>query len=78
MIANQLQNIQTMKLSEADNLPGVLSLRTGAQVMINSNINIDDRLINWLVGQVVQFFIGNRHVISAFLNFDDVNIGWKQ
>ena len=75
MSANQLQNIQNIKLSETDNLSGVLYLKIGPQVMITSNINIDDRLINRLVGQGAHFFIGNRHVMSVYLKFDDVNIG---
>ena len=43
--------------------------------MITSNIDIDDRLLNRLVGQVAHFFIGNGHVMSVDLKFDDVNIG---
>ena len=45
--------------------------------MITSNIDIDDRLLNRLIGQVAHFFIGNGHVMSVYLKFDDVNIGWS-
>ena len=53
---NQFQNIQNVKLSETGNLPCVLKLKIGAQVMITSNINIDDRLVNRMIGQVAYFF----------------------
>ena len=50
--ANELENVQNMKLSETGDLPDVLNLKIGAQVMITSNINIDDRLVNGMVGDV--------------------------
>ena len=60
--AKQLQNIQNMKLSETSNLSGVLILKIGAEIMFTSNINIDDRLVNEMIGQVAQFFISNGYV----------------
>ena len=53
----------------------VLNLRIGAQVMITSKINIDDRLVNVMVGKVAHLFISNGHVKTVYLMFDDVNIG---
>ena len=53
----------------------VLNLRIGAQVMITSKINIDDRLVNVMVGQVAHLFISNGHIKTVYLMFDDVNIG---
>lgn len=63
-----------MKLSETGNLPCVLKLKIGAQVMITSNININDRLVNRMIGQVAYFFISNRHVKTVKLKLDDENI----
>ena len=63
-----------MKLSENGNLPLASKLIIEAQVIITSNINIDDRLINRMIGQVTYFFISNRHVKTGYLKFDDENL----
>ena len=55
-----------MKLSQTGNHPGVLNLRIGAQVMITSNISINDRLVNGMVGQAAHFFINNGHVKTIY------------
>ena len=44
--ASQLQNIQSMKLSEIGNLSGLLNLKVGVKAMIASNINIDEILVS--------------------------------
>ena len=53
----ELQNVQNRKLSEASNLVNILKLKVDAQVMLLSNIDIEDRLVNGLVGQVKHFKI---------------------
>lgn len=63
-----------MKLSEIGNLPLASKLIIEVQVIITSNMNIDDRLINRMIGQVTYFFIRNRHVKTGYLKFDDENI----
>ena len=63
-----------MNLSETGNFPLASKLIIEAQVIITSNINIDDRLINGMIGQVTYFFISNRHVKIGHLKFDDENI----
>ena len=72
--ANQLQNIQNMKLNEISNLSCVLNLKTGAEDRITSNIHIDDRLVNGMVRKVAHFFITNGGK-TVYLKFDDVNVG---
>ena len=72
--ANQLQNIQNMKLNEISNLSCVLNLKTGAEDRITSNIHIDDRLVNGMVRKVAHFFITNG-MKAVYLKFDDVNVG---
>ena len=72
--SNQLQFIHKMKLSQTGTPPGGLNLKIGVQVMITSNININDRLANAMVAQVVHFLISNGHVKTIYLRSDDVNI----
>ena len=37
----------------------LLKLKIGAQIMLTANVNIEDRLVNGLVGNVVQFKVVN-------------------
>ena len=55
------------KISETGNLESHLNLKVGSQVMITSNIGINDRLVNGLVGRVTQFKYSNN-VVSVMLN----------
>ena len=43
--------------------------------MLLSNIDIEDRLVNSLVGQVKHFKIANGEVKVIYVKFDDVTIG---
>ena len=51
----QIDAIKLRKISETGNLESQLNLKFGSQVMITSNIDINDRLINGIVGRVTQF-----------------------
>ena len=51
---SQIDAIKQRKMSEAGNLESQLQLKIGAQVMLISNLDIDDRLVNGLVGTVKQ------------------------
>ena len=52
---SQIDAIKLRKISETGNLESQLNLKFGSQVMITSNIDINDRLINGIVGRVTQF-----------------------
>ena len=51
----QIDAIKLRKISETGNLESQLNLKVGSQVMITSNIDINDRLVNGIVGRVTQF-----------------------
>lgn len=46
----ELDNIQNRKLTKTGNLTNILKLSVDAQVMLLSNIDTEDRLVNGLVG----------------------------
>ena len=47
---SQIEAIKQRKISETGNLAYSLKLKIGAQVMLTANVNIEDRLVNGLVG----------------------------
>ena len=48
----QLETIIARKTGDTGNLTSALKLKVGAQVMLTCNINIEDRLVNGLVGNL--------------------------
>ena len=71
----ELENVQNRKLSETGNLVNILKLKVDAQIMLLSNIDIEDRLVNGLVGQVKLFKILNGEVKVVYVKFDDFIAG---
>ena len=71
----ELENIQNRKLSETGILANILRLKVDAQAMHLSNIDIEDRLVNGLVGQVKHFKIVNGEVKIIYVKFDDATAG---
>ena len=69
----ELENVQNRKLSETG--INILKLKVDAQVMLLSNIDIEDRLVNGLVGQVKHFKILNGKVKVVYVKFDDFIAG---
>ena len=72
---NKLQEIRGRKLSETGNLPFLLKLKVGASVMLTVNVDIQDRLVNGLVGKVEEFKFVNNKVEVVYVSFDDVISG---
>ena len=63
------------KMSNTGNLESQLKLKISAQVMLTSNLDIDDRLVNGLVGTVKQIKYKNNEVSVVYLTFNDNNAG---
>ena len=61
--------------SETGNFESQLNHKVGSQVMITSNIDINDRLVNGLVGRVTQFKYSNNVVSVVYVKFNDDSAG---
>ena len=49
----QTETIKARKIGDTRNLASVLNLKVGAQVRLTINIDLEDRLVNGLVGKVM-------------------------
>eukprot|EP00105_Crassostrea_gigas_P043473 XP_019927621.1 PREDICTED: uncharacterized protein LOC105339877 [Crassostrea gigas] len=67
--------------SKTDSLPSTLLLGLGARVMLTRNCNVDDGLVNGVMGIVSKFDYGQRHaqntVVAIGVTFDNGNVGKK-
>ena len=72
---SQIDPIKQRKMSKTGNLESQLKLKIGAQVMLTSNLDIDDRLVNGLVGTVKQIKYKNNEVSVVYVKFNDKNAG---
>ena len=63
------------KMSKTGNLESQLKLKISAQVMLTSNLGIDDRLVNALVATVKQIKYKNNAVSVVYVKFNDNNAG---
>ena len=67
----QIDAIKQRKMSETGNLESKLKLKIGEQVMLTSNLDIDDKLVNGLVWTVIQIKYKNDEVSVAHVKFND-------
>ena len=64
-------------MSEAGNLGSQLKLKISAQIMLTSNLDIDERLVNGLVGTAKQIKYKLNEVRVVYVTFNDDNAGRK-
>ena len=69
--------VKNMKQTDTGGLAAELTLKIGVRVMLISNIDIDDRLINGQLGTVTNFKSSNRRIEIIYIKFDDVYAGHK-
>ena len=72
---SQIDVIKQKNMSETGNLEIHLKLKIGAQVILTSNLDIDDRLVNGLAGTVKQIKYKNNEVSVVYVTFNDNNAG---
>ena len=68
---SQIDAVKQRKMNETGNLESQLKLKIGAQVMLTSNLDIDDRLVNGLVGTFKQIKCKNNEVSVVYVKFND-------
>ena len=70
-----IESLQKRKLSKTGNLASLLKLKVGAQIMLNKNIDIDDKLVNGAPGKVMGFQYCSKKVEVVFIEFNDRSVG---
>ena len=71
----QIDAIRARSIGNSGNLVSILKVKIGAQVMLTSNINIEDRLVNGLVGKVMSIAHEHGTVKIIYVKFNDKNAG---
>ena len=66
------------KQSETGGLARILKLKIGAKVMLTSNIDIEDRLINGQIGTIYNIITQDSGVTKIFIEFQDPMAGLKK
>ena len=72
---SQIDAIKQRKVSETGNLEGQLKLKIGAKVKLTSNLDINERLFNELVGTFKQIKYKNNEASVVYVKFNDNNAG---
>ncbi|XP_062579086.1 uncharacterized protein LOC134241009 [Saccostrea cucullata] len=66
---------------KTDNLSSSLLMGVGARVMLTRNCNVDDGLVNGVMGHVSHFVYSEKHVektiVAIGVIFDNINVGKK-
>ena len=73
-----IMEAKNRRQSETGGLALLLELKVDASVMITSNIDISDRLINGQLGTVKRFKIIQNKVTTIYLKLDDDHAGLKK
>ena len=72
---SQTDTIKQRKMSGTGNFESQLKLKVGVQVMLTSNLDIDNRLVNGLVGTVKQVKYKTNEVSVVYVKFNNNNAG---
>ena len=73
-----IDSVREKKSSDTGGLLYKLDLKIECRVMLTSNVDIEDRLINGQIGTIKKFNVINGKVGSIFVKFDDETAGLKQ
>ena len=72
---SEKNRVMSMKQSDTGGLASDLKLKVGARIMLISNIDIDDRLINGQLGTITHYQSNNGRVEIIYIKFDDAKAG---
>lgn len=72
-----INRVKEMRQTDTGGLAFELKLKIGARIMLLSNIDIDDRLINGQIGTVAHIVSRNSRVEIIYIKFDDNKAGLK-
>ena len=72
---NGIEEPTVRKIGDTGNLAGVLRIEPEALVMLTSNINIEDRLVNGLVGKIARIGHESGTVEVIYVKFNDQKAG---
>ena len=72
---SEIDAIKQRKMSQTGNLESQLKLKNGVQVILTSNLDIDERLVNGLAGTIKQIKYKNNEVSVAYVKFNNNNAG---
>ena len=75
---SQIDAIKQRKMNETRNLENQLKLKIGAQFMLTSNLDVDDRRVNGLAGTVKQIKYKNNEVSVVYVKFKNNNAGREE
>ena len=68
---SDIKEAQNRKQSETGALESLLELKVNARVMLTTNINIEDPLINRQMGTVKHVEIKENEITTIYLELDD-------
>ena len=71
----QTETIRARTIGDTGNLASILNLKVGAQVMLTINIDLEDRLVNGLVGKVMYLRYVSDEFKVIYVKFNDRNAG---
>ena len=71
----QTETIRARTIGDTGNLASILNLKVGAQVMLTINIDLEDRLVNGLVGKVMYLRYVRDEVKVIYVKFNGQNLG---
>ena len=67
--------IQNLNQSRTGGLAFQLSLKISARVMLTSNVDISDKLINGQIGTIVSVVTKNGSIKTVYIQCDNQNVG---
>ena len=67
--------ILNLSQSQTNGLSFQLNIKVGARVMLTSNLDIADKLINGQIGTIIHILVKNSQVETVFVRFDNTKAG---